>query len=155
MGIDERRRKAAPPMLLEFDLQRFATGNAGKPAGSDGPRRRGAAPGGSGKARKGSTQLKEPNRPVVTELPRPRGAKARGSGQPAQDQNETAVTTRRMPPRVDPEVERRTVKYIVQPGDTLYKLARQFGTTTRELATLNHLHKPTLLLPGDVLLIPD
>lgn len=50
---------------------------------------------------------------------------------------------------------RHTAKYVVQPGDTLHKVARRFSTTALALATLNGLHKPTLLLPGDILIVPD
>jgi LysM repeat protein len=128
-----------------MNLQRFATGNVGRPAGSDGPKRR------------GNSKEKKKSNSVVTPLPCSRPGRAAGKrGEPTPETVEIVrVPTRRVPPRVDPEVERQTTKYIVQPGDTLHKLARRFGTTPKELATLNNLHKPVILLAGDVLLVPD
>ncbi|MGE5507969.1 MAG: LysM peptidoglycan-binding domain-containing protein [Chitinophagales bacterium] len=49
----------------------------------------------------------------------------------------------------------RTAKYVVQPGDTLHRISNRFGTTARLLAALNGLHKPALLVPGEVILVPD
>jgi LysM repeat protein len=44
---------------------------------------------------------------------------------------------------------------VVQPGDTLHRIARRFSTTPALLAALNELHKPALLVPGEILLVPD
>jgi murein DD-endopeptidase MepM/ murein hydrolase activator NlpD len=41
--------------------------------------------------------------------------------------------------------------YVVQPGDSLYKIARRFGTTVAALATANNLANPSALQPGQVL----
>ncbi len=47
------------------------------------------------------------------------------------------------------------IRYVVQTGDTIYNLARRFHTTPRRICELNNLHKPTLLVPGDVIVLPD
>lgn len=44
--------------------------------------------------------------------------------------------------------------YIVQPGDTLYSIARRFGTTVAELARLNNISDPNRIFPGQQLLLP-
>ena len=41
--------------------------------------------------------------------------------------------------------------YTVQPGDTLWKIAIQFGTTVETLARLNDIKNPDLIYPGQVL----
>ncbi len=45
-------------------------------------------------------------------------------------------------------------KYAVRPGDSLWVLARRFGTTTEALRTLNSLPNDTIH-PGQVLIIPE
>lgn len=47
----------------------------------------------------------------------------------------------------------RPQEYTVQQGDTLYSIARRFGTTVAELAELNDLADPDRLQPGQVLRI--
>jgi spore germination protein len=44
--------------------------------------------------------------------------------------------------------------YTVQPGDTLYAIARRFGTTVSALVSANRLTNPNLIYPGQVLVIP-
>lgn len=44
--------------------------------------------------------------------------------------------------------------YIVEPGDSLWALARLWGTTVEEIATLNGVSDPTRIRIGDELLIP-
>jgi hypothetical protein len=58
-------------------------------------------------------------------------------------------------PAPPPPIPERTVKYVIQPGDTLHRIAGRFGTSARLLAALNGLHKPALLTPGGSLLVPE
>lgn len=44
--------------------------------------------------------------------------------------------------------------YTVQKGDTIYKIAKRFGTTMRAIIQTNNLRNPNLILPGQVLYIP-
>ncbi|MEH7120698.1 glycoside hydrolase domain-containing protein [Neobacillus vireti] len=41
--------------------------------------------------------------------------------------------------------------YTVQPGDTLSKIALRWGTTVRELVTLNNIENPDLIYAGQIL----
>ena len=45
--------------------------------------------------------------------------------------------------------------YTVRPGDTLWAIARRFGTTVQELVNLNGIADPNLIYPGQVLRLPD
>lgn len=44
--------------------------------------------------------------------------------------------------------------HVVQPGETLYRIARRYGLTVSALAAYNHLSDPTRLSVGQVLRIP-
>lgn len=44
--------------------------------------------------------------------------------------------------------------YIVQPDDTLHRIALQYGTSVRALAQLNDLANPNMIAPGQALAIP-
>lgn len=44
--------------------------------------------------------------------------------------------------------------YIVKPGDTLWKIAQQFGVTVEQLMSLNNISNPDNLQVGQILLIP-
>ncbi|MGI6647610.1 MAG: LysM peptidoglycan-binding domain-containing protein [Bacillota bacterium] len=44
--------------------------------------------------------------------------------------------------------------YIVQPGDTLYAIARRTGVTVNEIVQLNRISNPNLIYPGQQLLLP-
>ncbi|MCG1026203.1 MAG: LysM peptidoglycan-binding domain-containing protein [Dehalobacter sp. 4CP] len=44
--------------------------------------------------------------------------------------------------------------YVVQKGDTVYKIAQRYGLDWRELAGYNHLGNPDLIYPGERLFIP-
>jgi LysM repeat protein len=44
--------------------------------------------------------------------------------------------------------------YVVKRGDTLYSIARRFGWSVWNLATVNHLRNPNIIYSGMVLLIP-
>lgn len=45
--------------------------------------------------------------------------------------------------------------YIVQSGDSLYRIALEFGTTTQALADLNDIANPNLISVGQALAIPN
>ncbi len=47
----------------------------------------------------------------------------------------------------------KTQHYTVQPGDTLYLIARSFGTSVDSIMSLNGLYS-TVIYPGQVLLVP-
>lgn len=47
-----------------------------------------------------------------------------------------------------------TKEYIIQHGDVLWKIARDNGTTWKELAELNKIENPNLIYAGEKLLIP-
>lgn len=44
--------------------------------------------------------------------------------------------------------------YTVQPGDTLFDIARRFGSTVDALVEANDISDPDLITPGQVLEIP-
>jgi len=44
--------------------------------------------------------------------------------------------------------------YVVQPGDTLWAISRQFGTTVQAIAAANGIANPNLIYPGQQLIIP-
>ncbi len=44
--------------------------------------------------------------------------------------------------------------YVVKSGDVLWRIARQYGVGTAELAKYNALKNPNLIFPGDVIKIP-
>jgi len=58
----------------------------------------------------------------------------------------------RLHPRPNPLLSRgRRVRYVVRPGDTLWRIARRFGTTPEKIARLNARRTDALLRPGEVL----
>ncbi len=48
-----------------------------------------------------------------------------------------------------------STKYTVKAGDTLWKIAQQFGVDTYEIAWVNGMANPDLIYPGQVLLLND
>lgn len=57
-----------------------------------------------------------------------------------------------MPP---PAPNERFRQYVVQPGDTLWSIARRFGVTVNDLIRVNQITDPNLIRVGQVLLIPQ
>jgi membrane-bound lytic murein transglycosylase D len=51
------------------------------------------------------------------------------------------------------EVHGKTVEYVVRKGDSLWKIANRFATTTGAIQSLNQLHSTRLYI-GQILLIP-
>ena len=45
-------------------------------------------------------------------------------------------------------------RYVVQSGDTIYKIAKAYNIEMTELIHLNHLHHPDRIYPGQILLLP-
>lgn len=45
-------------------------------------------------------------------------------------------------------------RYVVQPGDTIYKIAKAYKVEMSEIINLNHLKHPDRIYPGQVLLLP-
>jgi len=60
----------------------------------------------------------------------------------------------RIPGRADGEEVRREEVYEVQPGDTLWRLARRYGTTPQQLAALNGIPVDGILQVGQRLRVP-
>ncbi len=60
------------------------------------------------------------------------------------------------PPGVQatPEIPANDFVYIVQPGDTLYRIATSYGVTVNALAQANSVTDPTLIFAGQKLIIP-
>ena len=46
-----------------------------------------------------------------------------------------------------------TASYVVQPGDTLWNLAKKFNTTVDDIVKINDIENPDLIYPGQKLLI--
>ena len=44
--------------------------------------------------------------------------------------------------------------YVVKKGDSVYKIAKRYGTTMEAIILANNLSNPNLIYPGQILLIP-
>ena len=58
------------------------------------------------------------------------------------------------PPAPTPTPVHASGIYIVQPGDTLYDIARAYNVSLQELAEINHITDPTTIMVGQQLLLP-
>lgn len=47
------------------------------------------------------------------------------------------------------------ITHLVRPGETVFHLARRFGSTPAEIVRANHLAHPEFILPGQQLVIPE
>ncbi len=72
---------------------------------------------------------------------------------PAYAQEPTRVpdATRRSPPG---DAGPAPVTYVVQPGDTLYRIAQDYGTTVEAIAAANDIADPAQITAGQKLIIP-
>jgi LysM repeat protein len=52
-----------------------------------------------------------------------------------------------------PESPPESIIYTVRPGDTLYSIARRYGTSVSVLVTFNYLPNPDLIYPGQQLVV--
>lgn len=46
------------------------------------------------------------------------------------------------------------MSYVVQPGDTLYSIAKRFNTTVEAIMAANNIQNPSLIYPGQLIIIP-
>ncbi|MDK2889317.1 MAG: hypothetical protein PWP72_2195 [Thermoanaerobacter sp.] len=67
-------------------------------------------------------------------------------------QRDVVISLAPAPPVICPPGE--TIDYIVQPGDTYWKIAQQFGTTVEAIKAANPDKDPYNLQPGDVIKVP-
>ena len=68
------------------------------------------------------------------------------------------ASTMPMPlPETLPEIhdDESIIKYIVQEGDTLWKIARRFNVKLADIINLNKLCNPDLIYPDQVIIIPE
>ncbi|MFO7664235.1 MAG: LysM peptidoglycan-binding domain-containing protein [Chloroflexota bacterium] len=68
------------------------------------------------------------------------------------DATTTPPVTTPIPPPSPPPTG--NITYVVQPGDTLSKIARQYGTTVQAIVQANNIPNPNLIYVGQVLVIP-
>lgn len=47
-----------------------------------------------------------------------------------------------------------SLQHVVKKGETLWGIAKEYGTTSREIIEVNGIKNPSLIRPGDVLAIP-
>lgn len=52
------------------------------------------------------------------------------------------------------EVAEAKLSYVVKSGDTIYKIAKNYGTTMQAIILANNLSNPNLIYPGQTLIIP-
>lgn len=55
---------------------------------------------------------------------------------------------------LEKENDRSNLVYVVQPGDTLFRIAQQYDVLVADLAQTNSISEPTLIYPGQQLIIP-
>ncbi|MDP4160201.1 MAG: LysM peptidoglycan-binding domain-containing protein [Bacillota bacterium] len=78
---------------------------------------------------------------------------------PCPPYEETVMEEHRCPmpepmPAPVPTPEPAHVVYTVKKGDSVYKIAKRFGTTMRAIILGNNLRNPNLIYPGQRLIIP-
>jgi len=65
---------------------------------------------------------------------------------------ETPSIERATPARATPSLA--VITYTVQAGDTLAKIAAEFGVTVKEIVEANEIEDPSLINVGQMLVIP-
>lgn len=45
--------------------------------------------------------------------------------------------------------------YVVQPGDSLYVISKEYGVTVDQLVELNEINEPSLIYPGDTIAVDE
>ena len=83
----------------------------------------------------------------------PRGTSAASSSTPTPSQTRSPAPTPLVTPI--PTGSGSAATYTVRAGDTLYSIARRFGTTAETIAEANQLTDPGLIEAGQVLVIPS
>ena len=58
-------------------------------------------------------------------------------------------------PMPKPDSDDSTVKYVVQEGDTLWKIAKRFNVPLADIINLNRLCDPDCIYPEQVIIIPE
>ncbi|WP_116999137.1 LysM peptidoglycan-binding domain-containing protein, partial [Desertimonas flava] len=59
------------------------------------------------------------------------------------------------PPPTTPPPTTTPVRYTVQSGDTLYRIALRYGTSVAAIVAANHLPNANLIRVGQILIIPQ
>ena len=74
---------------------------------------------------------------------------------PVADRSTASPSSASAPAAKAPEAATETVYHVVQPGETLRGIARQYGVTTAELISLNQLSDPNRIVVGQRLKIRE
>jgi peptidoglycan/xylan/chitin deacetylase (PgdA/CDA1 family) len=77
-----------------------------------------------------------------------------GPGTPTSPASPSATPTGETPPTATPTPVSGTISYTIVRGDTLFSLARRFGTTVEAITSLNGIADPNTIEVGDTILIP-
>ncbi len=67
--------------------------------------------------------------------------------------NDTTETPQIENPNQDNTLNTQSIFYTVKRGDTLWEIARRYGTTVNQIAQINNISNPNLIFPGQVLRI--
>ena len=67
----------------------------------------------------------------------------------------TTISATANPPRTNQEQDKKDLIYTVQAGDTLISIALRYNLTLAEIALANDLLNPSLIFPGQQLILPN
>lgn len=99
--------------------------------------------------------------PVATATPAPVQPTATPQpGATATPTPQAGVTPTATPPAggvtpTPPPTSGEVIRYVVQPGDTLFSLSRRYGVSVWDIATYNNIYNVNLIYVGQVILIPS